>query len=323
MPSIPTSSQFLAPAEKPGATARGWPGPDGGAQAARQALAGTIPAAQAPGGTGPAAQVSGGTTPAARQASGGTTPAARQAPGGTQSTQRLLTLLDQFSTERPAHTVEGLSEAIGVPRSTVYRLVSLLKAYELLEQAGESKYQLGPKAIMMGYVARSTVDLADVWRPGLEQLAGASRETALVLRRIGDAAVCIDRVECDHPVRLSFDVGKAMPLHTGAGAKVLLSGSPAELRDRYIETAVPPEQRARLRAELESIAVRGWGESHAEVDPGIWAVAAPILADRDGRCLAISVAVPEYRLEAGRREELIGQTRDIAAALQAKLSHYV
>jgi DNA-binding IclR family transcriptional regulator len=252
-----------------------------------------------------------------------TTLAARQAPGGTQSTQRLLTLLDQFSTERPTHTVEGLSEAIGVPRSTVYRLVSLLKAYELLEQAGESKYQLGPKAIMMGYVARSTVDLADIWRSGLEQLAGASRETALVLRRIGNAAVCIDRVECDHPVRLSFDVGKAMPLHTGAGAKVLLAGSPAELRDRYIDAAVPPQHRGRLRAELETITVRGWGESHAEVDPGIWAVAAPILADRDGRCLAISVAVPEYRLEAGRRDELIGQTSDIAATLRAKLSHYV
>ena len=295
MPSIPTSSKFLASTGRSVATASGAPGP--------------VNAAPAPPGTVPV--------------SAGAAPAARQAPGGTQSTQRLLTLLDQFSTERPAHTVEGLSEAIAVPRSTVYRLVSLLKAYELLEQAGESKYQLGPKAIMMGYVARSTVDLADIWRPGLEQLAGASRETALVLRRIGDAAVCIDRVECDHPVRLSFDVGKAMPLHTGAGAKVLLAGSPAELRDRYVEAAVPPEHRGRLLAELESIAVRGWGESHAEVDPGIWAVAAPILADRDGRCLAISVAVPEYRLEAGRREQLIGQTRDVAATLRAKLSHYV
>jgi DNA-binding IclR family transcriptional regulator len=248
--------------------------------------------------------------------------AARQAPGGTQSTQRLLALLDQFSTERPTHTVEGLSEAIGVPRSTVYRLVSLLKAHELLEQAGDSRYQLGPKAIMLGYVARSTVDLADIWRPGLDQLAAATRETALVLRRIGDAAVCVDRVECDHPVRLSFEVGKAMPLHTGAGAKVLLSGTAAGARDRYIAAAVPPEQQARLRAELETIAVRGWGESYAEVDPGIWAVAAPILQDREGRCLAISVAVPEYRLEAGRREELIDQTRQAGAALRGKLSHY-
>jgi DNA-binding IclR family transcriptional regulator len=311
MPSTPTSSQFLTSAGKTAAIVPGWPGP------ASTALRSGEPASTVPGPPGAASVAPAPPGPACAAS------AVRQAPGGTQSTQRLLTLLDQFSTERPAHTVEGLSEAIGVPRSTVYRLVSLLKAYELLEQAGESKYQLGPKAIMMGYVARSTVDLADVWRPGLEQLAVESRETALVLRRIGDAAVCVDRVECDHPVRLSFDVGKAMPLHTGAGAKVLLAGSPAELRDRYIEAAVPPEHRARLRAELESIAVRGWGESHAEVDPGIWAVAAPILADRDGRCLAISVAVPEYRLEAGRREELIGQTRDIAATLQAKLSHYV
>jgi hypothetical protein len=199
----------------------------------------------------------------------GAAPAARQAPGGTQSTQRLLTLLDQFSTERPTHTVEGLSEAIGVPRSTVYRLVSLLKAYELIEQAGESKYQLGPKAIMMGYVARTTVDLADIWRPGLEQLAGTSRETALVLRRIGDAAVCIDRVECDHPVRLSFDVGKAMPLHTGAGAKVLLAGSPAELRDRYIEAAVPPGHRG--------------APSSSRSRPGAGARAAPRSTPASGR----------------------------------------
>ena len=302
MPSIPISSKFLASTEK-------------SVVAAATVPPGPVSATQRPPGPPGTAQRPPGPP--------GTAPAARQAPGGTQSTQRLLTLLDQFSTERPTHTVEDLSEAIGVPRSTVYRLVSLLKAYELLEQAGESKYQLGPKAIMMGYVARSTVDLADIWRPGLERLAGVSRETALVLRRIGDAAVCIDRIECDHPVRLSFDVGKAMPLHTGAAAKVLLAGSPGELRDRYIEAAVPPEHRGRLRAELESIAIRGWGESHAEVDPGIWAVAAPILADRDGRCLAISVAVPEYRLEAGRREELIGQTRDNAATLRAKLSHYV
>jgi hypothetical protein len=34
------------------------------------------------------------------------------------------------------------------------------------------------------------------------------------------------------------------------------------------------------------------------------------------------VAVPEYRLEAGRREELIDQTRRAAAALRDKLSHY-
>jgi DNA-binding IclR family transcriptional regulator len=243
-------------------------------------------------------------------------------PGGTQSGQRLLTVLDQFTAERPTHTVEQLSQAVGVPRSTVYRLIGLLRAHGLVEQAGDGRYRLGPKAIMIGYVARSTVDLADLWRPGLLELAAVSRETVLVLRRIEDSAVCVDRIDCDHPIRLSFDVGRAMPLHTGAGAKVLLATSPGPVRDRYLERAVPAGLRAGLRADLDAIAARQWGESRAEVDPGIWAVGAPILADRDGRCLAISVAVPEYRLEAGRREELIALAQAAAADLRARLSQY-
>ena len=243
-------------------------------------------------------------------------------PGGTQSGQRLLIVLDQFTAERPTHTVEQLSQAVGVPRSTVYRLIGLLRAHGLVEPAGDGRYRLGPKAIMIGYVARSTVDLADLWRPGLRELAALSRETALVLRRIEDSAVCIDRIDCDHPIRLSFEVGRAMPLHTGAGAKVLLASSPADVRDRYLERAVPAGQRAGLRADLDRIAAAQWGESRAEVDPGIWAVGAPILADRDGPGLAISVAVPEYRLEAGRRAELITLTKGIAAQLRARLSQY-
>lgn len=244
------------------------------------------------------------------------------AAAGTQSNERLLTLLDQFSADDPTHSVEELSTAIGVPRSTVYRLVGQLRCHELLERAGTGSYQLGPRAIMMGYIARSTVDLADLWRPGLSELAAASGETALVLRRIGDAAVCVDRIECDHPVRLSFEIGRAMPLHTGAGAKVLLAISPPAARRRYIDGAVPPAQRRALRADLERIVSQGFGLSRAEVDPGIWAVAAPILADREGRCLAISVAVPEYRLEDGRRDALIEHTRAVAERVRARLTQY-
>ena len=251
----------------------------------------------------------------------GRTASSLAGPSGTQSSRRLLALLDQFTTEHPTHTVELLSAAIAVPRSTVYRLVSLLKAHGLLEEAGESRYQLGPRVITMGYVARSMVDLGDLWRPALERLAEATSETALVLRRIGDSAVCVDRVECDHPVRLSFEVGKTMPLHTGAGAKVLLAFSTPEYQERYIATLVPSGQRRALRAELDQIVAQGWGESQAEVDPGIWAAAASLMAERDGRSLAISVALPDYRLTPGRREELRSATILAAAELRDRFAH--
>jgi len=238
-----------------------------------------------------------------------------------QSVQRALLLLNQFTAEKPTHTVDELSRLSDVPRSTVYRLLTLLRAHELVEQAGDNRYQLGPRAITMGYVARSVTGVAGIWRPALTALAAATSETALVMRRVGNSAVCIDRVECDHPVRLSFEVGRTMPLHAGAGAKVILAYSPEDLRDRYISRSVPAPARTRLREELARIRDQGWAESTAEVDRGIWAVAAPVSEGPD-RLHAISVALPEYRLEPGRRENLLAAILDAAAELNEKLAYY-
>ncbi len=248
-------------------------------------------------------------------------PAFRRAAASTQSVQRALVLLDQFTAHQPTHTVEQLSRLSGVPRSTVYRLLTLLRAHELVEQAGDNRYQLGPRAITMGYVARSMTDTAGIWRPALVALAAATSETALVMRRVGNSAVCVDRVECDHPVRLSFEVGRTMPLHAGAGAKVILAYSPDDLRERYLSQAVPAAGRSRLKAELTKIRQQGWAESSAEVDQGIWAVAAPVPGDHD-RLHAISVALPEYRLDVERRESLRAAILDAAAGLRESLAYY-
>jgi DNA-binding IclR family transcriptional regulator len=230
-------------------------------------------------------------------------------------------LLDQFTAQQPTHTVEQLSRLSGVPRSTVYRLLTLLRAHQLVEQAAENRYQLGPRAIAMGYVARSMTDMANLWRPALLALVAATSETALVMRRVGNSAVCVDRVECDHPVRLSFEVGRTMPLHAGAGAKVILAYSPDDLRDRYIEQAVSASGRGRLRAELRRIRAQGWADSSGEVDQGIWAVAAPVSGAGD-RLHAISVALPEYRLDPQRRDSLRAAILQAAGELQEQLVYY-
>jgi DNA-binding IclR family transcriptional regulator len=174
----------------------------------------------------------------------------------------------------------------------------------------------------MGYVARSQVDTADLWRAALGSLTAKTSETSLVLRRIGDAAVCVERAESDHPVRLSFEIGRAMPLHTGAGAKVLLAHSPAELQENYVDGAVVSARRQALRDELARIRSRGYGESSGEVDPGIWAVAAPVLAEGHGQHLAISVALPQYRLDRARRIVLRDATLEAAAELRRRLAAF-
>jgi len=77
------------------------------------------------------------------------------------------------------------------------------------------------------------------------------------------------------------------------------------------------------RSGLSSVksSLRGWGDSRAEVDPGIWAAAASVMAERDGRSLAISVALPDYRLTPGRREEFRSATIRAAVELRGRFAH--
>lgn len=223
---------------------------------------------------------------------------------------------------RPVHTVEDLAELADMPRSTAYRFVTLLRDYELLELAGGGRYKLGPRAITMGYVARSLTDVADVWRPVLDELVGQTHETALILRRVSNYAVCVDRVESDHPVRLSFEIGRTMPLHQGAGAKVLLANSLQSFQDRYLKEEVPARERSVLRPELDSILDQGYADSTSEVDPGIWATAASISQSGAEPLFALSVAIPEYRLEEDQRDAVRRQVLSAAATLRTRLSQY-
>jgi DNA-binding IclR family transcriptional regulator len=241
---------------------------------------------------------------------------------GPQSARKLLLLLNEFTAERPKHSVDALSELIHVPRSTAYRFVALLREFELLEQTGDGRYQLGPRAITQGYVARSAVDLADLWRPVIEHCLAVTGETTLILRRIGTAAVCVDRVESQDPVRLSFDVGRTMPLHTGAGAKVLLAHGPESFQEEYIRAAVPAAAQDMLRDELKQIMEQGFAESDGEVDPGIWAVAGPILVESHGSCLSLSIAAPEFRLDDRRKDVIRRVTLEVTEKLRTQLASF-
>lgn len=241
---------------------------------------------------------------------------------GSQSARRLLDILALFNTDQPVHSIDDLAAGAGVPRSTVYRFVALLREYDLLEPVGDGDYQLGPRAVTMGYVARSAVDLAHLWRPVLEHLVSETNETAHILRRVGNFAVCVDQMESAHPVRPSFEIGRTTPLHQRAAAKVLLAFSSDGFRRRYLADVVPAPARQPLQEELARIVDAGFGESEAEVDPGIWATAAPLCAVGGDPPLVLSLAVPDYRLDDARRAQLRILACDAASSLRHLMRPY-
>ncbi len=207
---------------------------------------------------------------------------------------RALAVLDLFTETEPEWATAEIATAAGLPVSTTYRIVATLESQGLLRPVGAGRFRLGAAAVSLGHRASAGFDLRRDLHPRLEEVAAATRETALLSvfepRRLG--VLCIDRVEAPQPLRLSLEIGTVVPLHAGATSKALLAFLPADVLEEALArplAAVGPgtiTDPAALRAELAAIRERGWAVSREETNAGAWGAAAPVLS-RDGVALAV------------------------------------
>lgn len=249
----------------------------------------------------------------------------RPAAAADGSSRKILRALLAFSVERPRHSAESLAEQIGLPLSSTYRYLAILREAELIDEDRRGSFVLAPRVIGLAQAARAGADLASVARPYMKRLSQETGETVILVRRSGDRAVCIERVESSSRIRLTFDVGTALPLHRGAAPKLLLAHLPAAERDAALDEAVARDpgfgpQRKALMNELAVIRERGWSESHAEITSHVYAVADGI-KDANGIVAALSVVAPAFRTPRAAQIKLRGHlqaaARDVTKAYSA------
>jgi DNA-binding IclR family transcriptional regulator len=245
---------------------------------------------------------------------------------GVASPRKVLSVLAWFDASRPAASIDTLAHAIQAPKSTAYRYVSLLREFGFLAQAAGGKYALGPRALGMARAAQAAVSYAEIARPAMETLSHDTGETAFLVRRVGEHAICIGRCDPVNPVRIFLEIGSAVPLHVGASPKMLLAHLPARERDAYLAHASQSnpalrKNRPRLLAELEQMRLHGTGITIDEITPGVWACAAPVL--EDGKVIAaISVAGPAFRIDKPRRAKFEAMVKTAAHEVSSKIADF-
>lgn len=238
---------------------------------------------------------------------------------GVESARKALRLLLQFKEDQPRMTVETLAGLSGMPISSAYRYVALLRELGLLEEGERGLYHLSARVHDLSRAADAAGGLILTVRPLLRRLVEETGETAMLIRLLGDAAVTVDHIEPDQPIRLTYAPGRTVPLIAGAPAKLLLASLPMSTRTAYLDSMVRADpavgrRREALEAELALIRKRGWAESAEEIDPGVWGTAARVT--EGGRVTAaVGAAGPLSRLDADRRADIIART--IAAAEEA------
>jgi IclR family acetate operon transcriptional repressor len=245
---------------------------------------------------------------------------------GTQAVLRAVHLLKAFGPAQGELTLADLVRAVGLNKTTTYRLLTALEAEGLVQRSpGGEGYRLGPELLALGSRALGASDLRHAGRGELSALAQATRETASLEVLVGAHALILDEAMGGHVVGTTPSVGTRWPAHATATGKVLL----AELLEDELQallgetlSALTPRtitDPIALRRELGRIRERGYATNNEELEPGYTAVAVPIRAQGGRVVAALCIGGPRLRLGAERLVEVARLLPAPAARISERL----
>jgi DNA-binding IclR family transcriptional regulator len=236
---------------------------------------------------------------------------------------RAIALLDALADGGGPRGVNELARRLGVHASTVSRLLGTLAEAGLVErEPGSGRYRLGLRLAQWGGAAIAGRDLRDLARPLLVELSELSGETATLSLAAGTEAVTADAVSSSQTVLSQARIGRPSVGHATAVGKVLLAWRPdarAALPDpleRFTRRTIT--DRAVLDRELATARAQGFAEASEEREPGLHAIAVPVVAG-DGALAAIFGLQGPDRFDAAARarvlDPMIERARRLGAAL--------
>ncbi len=236
-----------------------------------------------------------------------------------RSVTNALAVLEAFSLERPELGVTELSQALGLGKSTVHRLLTSLSARGYVRKTLRTeKYCLGLKVFEIGSLVAGQLTLRESAAPYLQQLMTASRETVHLGVLAGWEVVYIDKIESTQALQIYSRIGRRAPLHATALGKALLACLPDEEIDRFLRrrlkahTPLTLTDPPRMRREIQRIRVAGYAVDNEEFEAGLKCIAAP-LRDHTGAAVAsMGVACPAVRLPEERLGALVPLVREAA-----------
>jgi DNA-binding IclR family transcriptional regulator len=239
--------------------------------------------------------------------------------------ERGLRLLQLFRPGRAEIGAPQIARELGLPRTTAFRLLQTLEALEFVERNSNGGWRLGPAVLRLGFEFVASQDVVEQGRELVEKLCADTGASSQLAIRDGRDVVVVLKYNPPSMLVSNVQVGTRMPAHATVVGRLLLQD--AEVRKLYPEPRLKQytTQTPRNLAELEKLIAhdraRGYAVSESAYEAGISAVAAPVRNYEDHVVAAVSVIVPQPRLEPRRREALIQKAVAAAQELSRRLSY--
>lgn len=216
-----------------------------------------------------------------------------------QSIERAFDLLGALAGDELG--VTELAERVGLPKSTVSRMLKTLEGLNAVTRTQDARYRIGPTMGRLAGSSAASADLIARARPHLMFLAESVGEDAGLSIPDGYLVHYIDQVDSGNAVQVRDWTGELIEMHTVPSGLVMLAHWPEERIARFLRRSLlaytsrtVTDSRA-IQRRLAQIRLEGHAWVVEEFAEGISSVAAPILDHAGKPVAAIHVHGPSYR----------------------------
>ena len=246
-----------------------------------------------------------------------------------QSVDRALALVDIIAESEDGLSLAQISNAIELPKSTVFGLLSTLRDYNYVTQSpDDGRYQLGIKLFELGTQVARTWDIRDAARPVLRRLMNEFGDTVHLGAEDNGEVLYIEKMSPESIVNIVSEVGIRLPMHCSALGKVLLaSKSKSELKRILGMRGMPAfthktiTTQTKLEKELIQIREQGYAMDDGEIMENLRCIAAPIKDSYGVIKYAISISGQLRDMHGKRLDNIIEEVKKGAEEISRSIAN--
>lgn len=207
-------------------------------------------------------------------------------PAVEQAIRVMLYLADGGSDPK---SLTDICREVGIHRSKAFSILSTLNEYNLVKKNPNRRgYVLGPGLLTLTGKMLENLSLSRLVEPVLSDLAKKAGATVSLGVISDDKTFVIAQYEGAPGIGISAPIGHVTPITYGAHGKAIAAFLPDDelkkllkTKDLFFHGSPDRLNKARLKKELEQCRQKGFALELGDIQPGVNAIAAPVL-DQNG-----------------------------------------
>lgn len=205
---------------------------------------------------------------------------------------RSMDILNLFI-EHAELSFQEIIDLSGIPKTSVYRMLSSLEEMEFLEKGSDLKYRLGLTFLKFGSLVSARIDIRQTAYPIMKDLHDEVEEAVnLTILKDENETIYIEKIDLKQKVRLYTAVGRLSPLYAGACSRIILANMPdSKIKVYFDRTELKSFSSGTILDEkklwslIEQARIDGYTVSTSELYDHTTEVATPIF-DHTGNIIA-------------------------------------